>query len=315
MGFLEIKHLRMLRAIADTGNMTRAAQRLCISQSGLSQQLKDIENKLAVDLFFRTPKRMIPTAMGAQLLHTAAAVVATVEAAELEIERAVAGEAGELRLGTQCIFCYKWLPHVLKTFQRQFPGIDVDVGNASDPAEELRSKRFDIVIGALPTADDTFVDVPLFEDQLVCIMATAHPLCGQAFIRYTDFRHHKLIIHVEKAQSKIYQQMLRPRGIEPKGVMTVSSPQAIVAMVAADFGLSAFPAWAIRSTLAGGSICARPITRAGLPLTWRAVYLKTRMMPTYHKAFIQALSRLEVADIGALPDDPSTGEALFQACG
>ncbi len=54
---LEIKHLRMLRAITDSGNMTRAAEKLCLTQSALSQQLKDIEGKLGTDLFFRTRKK------------------------------------------------------------------------------------------------------------------------------------------------------------------------------------------------------------------------------------------------------------------
>lgn len=54
MNYLEIKHLKMIRALADTENMTRAAEKLFISQSALSQQLKDIECKLKIDLFFRT---------------------------------------------------------------------------------------------------------------------------------------------------------------------------------------------------------------------------------------------------------------------
>lgn len=305
MGCLEIKHLRMISAIADTGNMTRAAQHLCISQSGLSQQLKHIENKLAVDLFFRTPKRMIPTAMGHQLLATASAVIDTVEAAETIIERAVSGEAGEFRIGVHCIFCYKWLPHVMERFQRQFPGIDVEIGNASDAGRELLSKRFDIVISAVSAGDDTFAQEPLFEDQLVCIMAVDHPLSERPFVRYADFQHHKFITHVEKAQSRFYQQALQSREIEPRGVMTVSSPQAIVAMVSADLGLSISPAWAIRSAVETRCVCARPITRSGLPVTWRAVYLKSGQMPVYQQAFIRDITHLDVAGIGALPDNPA----------
>jgi LysR family transcriptional regulator for metE and metH len=312
MGRLEIKHLRMIRAIADTGNMTQAAGHLGISQSGLSQQLKDIEGKLAAELFFRTPKKMIPTAVGAGLLETAITVVDTIDAAEMAIDKAVAGHAGELRLGTQCHFCYKWLPHVMKVFQDQFPGIEVEIGNAGDPAEELLSRRFDLVVGAAPTGDDRCVEVPLFEDQLVCIMPVGHRLSRQPHVRLTDFGRYKLITHVERSQSKIYQLMLRPKGIEPQGVMTVSSPQAIVALVAADFGLSAFPAWAVRSAVSAGSICTRPITRTGIPLTWRAAYLRTRRMPAYYRAFIQFLQDLGVSDIGRLPDDPAAGGRLSQ---
>jgi LysR family transcriptional regulator, regulator for metE and metH len=177
-------------------------------------------------------------------------------------------------------------------------------------AEELLNRRFDIVIGAVPAGDDRFVEVPLFEDQLICIMSTGHRLSRQSHVRLADFGRYKLITHVERSQSKLYQLMLKPKGIEPLGLMTVSSPQAIVALVAADFGLSVFPAWAVRSAIAAGSICARPITRTGIPVTWRVAYLRTRRLPAHYRALINFLQDLGVSDIGNLPDDPAAGGRL-----
>src|SRR5210317_1728048 len=127
MNHLEIKHLRMLCTIVATGNMTKAAGTLCLSQSAISQQLKDIESKLQVDLFFRTRKRMLLTPIGKKLLKTAKQVVGLVEGAELEIARIVSGDRGELKVGTQCLFCFKWLPGVMRTFQKKFPNITVEI--------------------------------------------------------------------------------------------------------------------------------------------------------------------------------------------
>lgn len=304
MGFLELKHFRMIQILSDTGNMTRAAQRLSVSQSALSQQLKDIEGKLAADLFFRTNKKMVPTAVGKRLLHTATAVLETVAAAEKEIAEAVAGEKGTIRIGTQCIYCYKWLPHVMRQFQHQYPKIDVEIGNADDPVEALKTGRFDIVVTALPIRVDPCVEVPLFEDQLVCIMPPGHPLCDLPYVRLTDFGRHKLISHAENQNNKFYRFVLEPRGIEPKRIMSVAAPHAIVAMVAAGFGLGVFPAWAVTSVLADNGIVSRPITEDGLPLTWRAVHLRHRNMPAHLAAFIQILHRLRLDEIGALPDCP-----------
>jgi LysR family transcriptional regulator for metE and metH len=304
MSVIELKHLRMIQILAETGNMTRAARRLAITQSALSQQLKDIEGKLSADLFLRARKRMIPTAMGRQLLPTAASVIDTVEAAERVIARAVAGEKGTLRIGTQCIFCYKWLPHVMTDFQRRYAGIEVEIGNADDPLRELSSGRFDIIITAVPYRESEAVDVPLFEDQLVCIMPVNHPLSASPYVRLSDFDRYKLISHAENEKNKFYQFVLKPNGIEPVRLMTVGSPHAIVAMVAAGFGLGVFPAWAVQSALAENGIQARPITRGGLPLTWRVVYLRQRQLPAYQEAFVHLLGQMKVADIGALPDCP-----------
>ena len=197
MNHLEIKHLRMICAIAETGNMTRAAEKLFISQSALSQQLKDIEGKLKVDMFFRTRKKMILTPIGKKLSETARQVIATVEDRELEIARIVSGDQGELKVGTQCIFCYKWLPRVMLSFQHKFPNIEFEIGNSSDLAAELETKRYDLIITAAALKDDNYDYLPLFADQMVCIMPQDHPLSSRSWIRFRDFNGLNLISHAE----------------------------------------------------------------------------------------------------------------------
>lgn len=295
MNFLEIKHLRMVRAIAETGNMTKAAGRLFVSQSALSQQLKDIEEKLRIDLFFRTRKKMVLTPGGQQLLQSAEKIVGLLEETELEIAKLAAGERGELKVGTQCIFCFKWLPQLLRNFQVEFPNVAFEIGTSSDPGRELHEKRFDIVITGRPLPANDYENQPLFQDQLVCIMAGDHPLQGQSFVRLEDFQEENLISHAELAESKFYHLLLKPKGIEPKKFMTVGQPQAIVELVAAGIGVGIFPRWALTSALRNNMFTARPITRRGLPLTWSAVFLKNANMPVYQKEFVNMVKRMNIA--------------------
>ncbi len=293
---LEIKHLRMLRAITESGNMTRAAEKLCISQSALSQQLKDIENKLGTDLFFRTRKKMIVTEVGKQLLETATQVLEVVDLAEQDISRKISGERGELKVGTQCIFCYKWLPQVMHLFQRKFPSVEIEVGNSVDLQKELEGKKYDLVISGAVSSDEGLFSIPLFQDQLVCVMRADHPLSSCSFIQFENFRGINLISHVEKSKNRFYQQVLKAKGIEPKRIMNVGAPQAILEMVAAGFGISIFPRWAITEALETWPIVARPITPRGLPLTWHAVYLSHANVPIYQQEFIRNISTLNVTE-------------------
>ncbi|MFH0781227.1 MAG: LysR family transcriptional regulator [Pseudomonadota bacterium] len=293
---IEIKHLRMLRAITDSGNMTRAAEKLCVTQSALSQQLKDIEGKLGTDLFFRTRKKMIVTAVGRQLLETATQVIEAVDSAEQDISRKISGERGEMKVGTQCIFCYKWLPQVMNLFQCKFPRVEIEVGNSIDLCRELEEKKYDLVITGGASTDDAHTSVPLFEDQLVCIMQADHPLSTCSFIQLEDFRSNNLISHAEKEKNRFYQQALKPKGIEPKRVMNVGALQAIVEMVAAGFGISIFPRWAIADALKIWPIVARPITPRGLPLIWHSVYFNHTNVPIYMHEFIRSISKLNVTE-------------------
>ncbi len=292
MNHLEIKHLRMICALAETGNMTKAGEKLYISQSALSQQLKDIEHKLRVDLFFRTRKKMILTPIGKKLLETAENVIATIEDTELEVAKIVSGDRGELKVGTQCIFCYKWLPRVMQIFQKKFPNIEFEIGNAYDSVQELEAKQFDLIITAASAPDDKHTYMPLFEDQMVCIMPKDHPLSTQSYIRFEDFNRFNLISHAEKALNRFYQLVLKPSGVKPKRFMTVGQPQAIIEMVASGFGISVFPRWAVRSSLETDDITARPITKKGLPVTWRAAFLKNSQRPVFQQEFINIVSKM-----------------------
>ncbi len=294
MNHIEIKHLRMIRSIAETGNMTKAADRLFLSQSALSQQLKDIENKLNIDLFFRTPRKMIPTATGKMLLKTAEQIIDTLEDTELEIAKIVSGDKGELKVGTQCIFCYKWLPRVMQIFQSKFPNIEFEIGNSDDMIQDLEKKRFNLIITAGAIPDDTVASWRLFQDQLVCILPPNHSLSTLPYIRLQDFKKIDLLSHAERSKNRFYQMLLKPKGIEPKKLMTVGQPQAIIDLVASGFGGGVFPQWAIKSTITKPGIVARPITKNGLPVTWYAVSLRDTNTPIFHCEFIKIVEKLNV---------------------
>jgi LysR family transcriptional regulator, regulator for metE and metH len=294
MNTIELKHLRMICALVESGNMTRAAEKLCITQSALSQQLKDIETKLGTDLFFRTRKKMIITDAGRQLQNTAVEVLASVDLAERAITRKMKGERGELKVGTQCIFCYKWLPQVMRHFHDAFPHIEIEVGNSVDLLEELEGKRYDLIITGAIFPGNNFTSVPLFKDQLVCVMTEDHPLAACSFVQLDDFANNNLIAHADKGRNRFYQQILKAQGVEPKRVMHVGAPQAIIDMVVAGFGIAIFPRWAVAEALQTSRLVARPITRRGFPLTWHAVHLRHNNIPVYQQEFIRSISRLNV---------------------
>jgi len=219
-----------------------------------------------------------------------------VDLAEQDISRKISGERGELKVGTQCIFCYKWLPQVMHLFQRKFPSVEIEVGNSVDLQRELEGKTYDLIISGAVSSDEGLISIPLFQDQLVCIMRADHPLSPCSFIQFEDFRGVNLISHAEKSKNRFYQQVLKAKSVEPKRIMNVGAPQAILEMVAAGFGISIFPRWAITEALKIWPIVARPITPRGLPLTWHAVYLTHTNVPIYQQEFIRNISKLNVTE-------------------
>src|SRR6267142_4937292 len=97
---LEVRHLQLVAAVADVGSLTRAGDRLHLTQSALSHQLRDIELRLGSALFLRVGKRMVLTPAGGQLLRSAVEVLATIDRTEEAIRRMAVAGGGVLRIST-----------------------------------------------------------------------------------------------------------------------------------------------------------------------------------------------------------------------
>src|SRR5436189_763324 len=99
---LEVRHLRLLVTVAEEGSVTAAGKRLHLTQSALSHQLRDAEDRLGTPLFLRLGKRMALTPAGTKLLEAARRILKDLRAAELEVLALNGHTHGEIRLTTEC---------------------------------------------------------------------------------------------------------------------------------------------------------------------------------------------------------------------
>ncbi len=182
---LEVRHLRLVSAIAEEGTMTRAAQRLHLTQSALSHQLRDAEERLGTKLFLRTKRKMIPTPPGEWLLESARRLLAELERTESAIRRAAAGEEGVLRLATECYTCYHWLPSRLARFRQKFPKVELSIlaEATRNPLPFLKEGLLDVALVYNLVPDKRLAYRSLFEDEMVGIFRPDHPLARRAFLR------------------------------------------------------------------------------------------------------------------------------------
>src|ERR1700677_475728 len=121
---MEIRHLKLIKAIVEEGSITRAIDKLYLTQSALSYQLREAELQLGTKIFLRENKKMTLTKAGAKLYKTAIEVLEKLQYTEKEIKKLVFGEAGEIRLSAGCYPSYHWLPPVLRQFHLLYPNID-----------------------------------------------------------------------------------------------------------------------------------------------------------------------------------------------
>jgi LysR family transcriptional regulator, regulator for metE and metH len=291
---LEVRHLSLVNEIASTGSVTRAAERLHLTQSALSHQLRDIESRLGTQLFLRLGKRMVLTPPGERVLGAAKRVLDEIGRAEEDLKLMSQNGKGVLRLCTQCNTGYHWLPPLLQAFHRKYPGVDVQIMvNATDrPIEALLEGQIDLAVVTSEVDDKRLQSVRLFEDELVAVVAPTHPFAKRTWIEPIDFAEEHLIIYTaDRHDSYTFTRILAPAGVEPARVSQVPLTEAILELVKAGLGVSVMARWAIEPALKNSAVKAVRIGKRGVYRSWAAVTLRDRVEPKWQGEFVTLLSR------------------------
>ncbi|MEP6885928.1 MAG: LysR family transcriptional regulator, partial [Gammaproteobacteria bacterium] len=124
---LEIRHFRMLQAMAQTASVTRAASLLGLTQSALSHQIREAERRWGSPLFTRSGKRLQMTKAAKVLSEEAGLILAQIERAEADIGKVGTDVQHIVRIGCGAYSCYRWLPQFLRGFQANAADIDIEV--------------------------------------------------------------------------------------------------------------------------------------------------------------------------------------------
>jgi LysR family transcriptional regulator for metE and metH len=290
---LELRHLRLVAALAATGSATRAAERLHVTQSAVSHQLRDIESRLGAPLFLRVGKRMIPTAAGERVLRSAAPVVDAVEQIERDVRR-LAGEGSDvLRLCAECHTGYHWLPPLLQVFERRHPRVEVRIAVecTARPIESLLDGSLDLALITQAVRDVRLRVRPLFTDEHAAIVPARHRLASRACITPADLASETLVLYSTSMDSSFtMREVFRPAGVMPARVQFVQLTEAILEMVKAGRAVSVLPTWSIQPALRAGTVRAVRLTRRGIHRQWSAAMLAARQDPPYLAHFLELLA-------------------------
>lgn len=268
---VEIRHLRSLLAIAETGKLAHAAERVFLTQSALSHQIKALESHYAVTLFQRTAHGLRFTPAGERLLTLAKEVLEALEKTERDLIRLKSSQSGELRIVLECHTCFDWLTPVMDTFRHAWPEVEIDLvaGFHSDPWHLLHEGKADLVIGGLPEKMRGLEHAPLFKFEIMAVLPPDSALRNKPRLLAADFSGQTLITYpVPEERIDVIRQVLKPEHIEFKR-RTAELTVAIMQLVASRRGIAALPNWGIQSYLEHQYVIAKPIGKKGI---WSELY-------------------------------------------
>ena len=287
---LEVRHLRTLVALRDSGSLVRAAQLLNLTQSALSHQVKLLEDRYGQPLFERKSVPPQFTAVGERLLALADAVLPQVEGAERDIARPAPAPGGQMRIAVECHTCFDWLMPAMDAFRTRWPEVELDIvsGFHADPVGLLHQGRADVAIVSEVDADEAGVDYhALFGFEIRALLANTHPLVAKPHLVAQDFADQTIITYpVPDEMLDLIRQVLEPAGVRPPR-RTTELTVAMLQLVASGRGVAALPLWAVQSYLDRGYVTARPIGEKGLRGELHAACLPSLSAKPYLQDFVQ----------------------------
>lgn len=256
----ELKHLRTLGALRDKGSLAGAAESLSLSQSALSHQLAELEQRLEAPLFVRKSRPIRFTAEGRLLLELADDILPRIEA----VRRQLAGDvpAGPIRLAIECHSCIHWLAAPLARLRQAWPGAEPELvpGNLYEPQQALLDGELDLVLTADVQPVDGIHYEPLFDFEMRLVLAPSDPLASQSHILPGDLAGRTLLTYpVAEARLDVLRFFLSPAGIVPGQVRNTDNTLTLVQMVAGGWGVGALPSWVCSEFERQGWVISRPL--------------------------------------------------------
>lgn len=287
---IEIRHLKTLVALRETGSLVEAAERLFLTQSALSHQIKELESRLECELFFRKSRPLRFSEAGKRILQLADEVIAKVSEAERDVKKLVHGEAGRLYMAIECHSCFNWLMPTIDTYRNRWPGIELDFsgGFTFEPLPALAQGEIDLVITSDPQLIKGVEYVPLFGYEMQIALANNHLLIEKDFLQPQDLAAQTLITYpVARHRLDIFKQFLEPAGIEPRAVRTSELTLMMVQLVASGRGICALPNWVLAEYVGQGLISVRSAGAEGIWPTLYAAVREEQMQTPFVQEFLQ----------------------------
>ncbi|WP_270379722.1 LysR family transcriptional regulator [Mitsuokella multacida] len=258
---MEIRHFHYIRTIYETGSISRAAEKLYISQPSLSQLLKSVEKKVGAPLFDRGSQPLRPTTIGQKYLETARRIMELDTEFHRYVEDELGCAQGNLVVGSSPFRSTYFLASFLPEFQEKYPGIRLQLAEHTSKRleEAVLSGDADLIIATQPVDANAFSFAELYSEEMVLVLPAGHELSKQyhlpqdcrgtlpllpiGLLKDTPF----IQMHSEQ---KLHQQLLslcEEAGFTPKIYLQTRSMETALTLAAAGLGATLLPMTLLRA--------------------------------------------------------------------
>ncbi len=289
---MEIKYLKLIKTIAEEGNISNSAERLFLTQSALSHQLREIEERLGLKVFLRSRNKWNLTEEGKALYELSVRILEEIDKSLSKIQDIQNGSSGKISISTECYSFYHGLPAFIQKMGLLYPDIQIKlaVEATHHPVSKLLSNELDLAIVTTKPVHASLKAIPFFQDEIFAVLHQEHPLQNKAVLEAEDFSDVPLIIHSFPLETvSVYEHFLKAHQIEPLKVTAIPLTEVALEMVAANMGIMCIPKWALASFTLPDSLVFKRLGSQGLQRKHYLVLRQEDQHKQYFHDFIQNL--------------------------
>ena len=300
MSQIEMRHLRTLVALRETGSLVEASERVFLTQSALSHQIKELEGRLGCSLFLRKTRPVRFTSAGNRLLQLADEVLPRLHNAELDLDRFAGGQSGRIIMAIECHSCFEWLLPAIDAYRNEWSDVELDISSGFHfaPFPALARGDLDLVITADPLDEPGITYFPIFSYESQLAVAKRHPLVEKPWAEPRDLADEVVITYpVDRERLDLFSGFLEPAGVEPVRVRHAELTTMIVQLVASGRGVTCLPNWALHEYLQNDYVVVRSLGEEGVWPTLYAAVRKDQADAPFMKAFIDVAKQVCFANL------------------
>jgi len=240
------KYEAFVRAV-ELGSLSKAAEELGYTQSGISHMMQSLEEEVGFPLMIRTSTGIQPNNEGKMLLPIIRQLLSTNESLEQYIAKIKGVDVGRICIAAYASVAAFWLPYIIGEFQKDFPDVEVQIieGGTSEIDEIMLNRKADLCLYAGGEGRD-FEWVPLCKDRKLALVPPNHPLAKAEAMPLEAFQDEKFIMPMPGYDDEVHK-ILDKMGRRPNILFSACSDYAIINMVSEGLGVSILPALLLRN--------------------------------------------------------------------
>ncbi|HBP28118.1 MAG: LysR substrate-binding domain-containing protein [Advenella sp.] len=234
---MELRHLRYFLALASSLNFTRAAERVHVTQSTLSHQIRQLEEEIGQHLFDRSSKRVALTEAGESFLIYAARALTAIDQGLSELKQTVVPMTGTVRIGTTHTFNLGFLPDCIALFLKHNPTVKIIIEELSGDAitQGLKAEELDVGIAYRPEQQKEIRFEPLFNEELALVVAKTHPLAKRKRLRIAELHRESLVLLPSSFSTRrLLDECFNAAGAKPNIIAEMNTIPAMLGLVMRD---------------------------------------------------------------------------------